>query len=129
MIEQVINRLNGEIEAVRLEAIQEVKKVLEDLKEQGEELYYSSIPGIEGAVIWLGAVKDPEGNKTAGGLFNEKCFITAYKIEMKYSKIEGSRNKHINVKAEINEISRDDLIDLLYTEQQKKMQKDLENIE
>jgi hypothetical protein len=113
MIDQVINRLNGEIEAVRLEAIQEVRNVLEPLKEDGEELYYSLIAG-DGAVLWLGSVKDPEGNITAGGLFNEKHFITAYKIEMKYSNIEGSRNKHINIKAEITEISRDDLIDLLY---------------
>lgn len=113
MIEDVVNRLNGKIEEVKHEAIKRIRDKVEPLKQEGEELYLSPIVK-DGLVIWLGKVKDPEGTLTGGGLFQEGYFRSAYKIEIEFSNIEGSNRKHINVLAEITEISRDELIDLLY---------------
>lgn len=126
MIEGVISRLNGEIEDLKQEAIKEIRDKLEAMKEEGDGIYSSSVSGIEGAVLWLGTI-EKNGFKTGGGLFNSDCYLAGYKIEIKKSNVEGSNSKYINISAELTEISRDELIDLLYDEQQKKMIKSLAN--
>lgn len=128
MIENTINRLNGEIEAVKLEAMQKIREQFNDIKSEGEGIYSSGILGGNGAVLWLG-IMEVDGDKTGGGLFYSKAYIGGYKIEAKYSNIEGSENKYINVSAEITEISRDELIDLLYDEKQRQLIKNLGNDE
>lgn len=87
------------------EALSYVKTKLMEIGKAGEGLYSSPVYNI-GRVIWLGLVRDDEG-KTGGGLFRESAFRSAYVIKGLYERIE------------IYKISRDELIDLLYDEQQK----------
>lgn len=64
--------------------------------------------------IWIGTAKDPNGKKLGGGLFKADEFIGAYTITIYSDLVRGKRETHVNTRAEIHPITRDDLIDLLY---------------
>lgn len=112
-LEKVIHREDREDLVEK--SLHYVKSKLVEIGKAGEGLYSFPVYNV-GRVIWLGLVRDDKG-KTGGGLFRESAFRSAYKIKI------------LDDRAEIFKISRDELIDLLYDEQQKEAQKDLENME
>jgi hypothetical protein len=140
VIEYMINESTAdaktEVQRLSIEALQ--VEAWEEVLEKGYLLFEAKLSHLEYAstIYWVGKNKSDLTNVSGGGLFDPSGFLLAFKVNTlaKQETIESPFGYLDNVTkvgylTDVEEVSREDLVDLLYDDMKAKMDKLEELIE